>query len=114
MFKWIDRSLDVMMYVSIFTLRYDCPTPLPTPLASWQIKGNHHIISTESVQSVILEMVTKLWKQNDSCIVMSFILWQKLLFLQSRIALKIKFDLKQFQKNYNGNLEIGFTEAMDS
>ena len=28
----------------------------------------------------------KTLEQNDSCIVMSFILWQRLLFLQSRIA----------------------------
>ena len=28
-------------------------------------------------------------------------------------SLKIKFDLKTVPKNYNENLEIGFTEAMD-
>ena len=63
-FKWIDRSLNAMMYVWIFTLLVlwlsEPPQHTDTPLASWQM-GNHRTISTESVHLSV--MVTKLWNK---------------------------------------------------
>ena len=57
--------------------------------------GNHRTISTESVQSVILEMVTKLWnKMIVACNVVDPMAKAAITY-----SLRIKLDLKQFQKN---------------
>ena len=75
MFKWIDRSLDVMMYVSIFTLLRLCHGPIPGAIIFEKPAKRHKTLVKNYENSTELLIFAELLTYKSLKLLHDWLLW---------------------------------------